>query len=116
MALKLSPPSTKTPMMEGAKDTLNHNWQRWFSDLYLYVKDQDTAIADVVTDVKGKASVPGPQGSAGANGASGLNGTNGANGAPGAQGTPGLNVNVLADGGFANSVYLVSQVMDGGAA
>jgi hypothetical protein len=33
----LSPPSTKTPLTEPDEKTLNHIWQRWFSDLYAYL-------------------------------------------------------------------------------
>jgi len=100
--------------MENGKPTLNHNWQRWFSDLYNYLKDKDSALTNVITAVNNSgAAAPGSQGPQGPGGA---NGANGMDGSQGDQGAPGLDVNVLADGGFANSVYLTSQIIDGGGA
>lgn len=37
MAKKLAPPSTKSEPLE-KNGTLTHNWQRWFSDLYDYIR------------------------------------------------------------------------------
>lgn len=101
----LSPPSTKTPLTEEGSATLNHNWQRWFSDLYLHIKGQDSLIN------AGRA--PGTPGAAGSPGGSGAPGVTGIQGP---QGPVGPATDVLADGGFANSTYLPSQLLDGGSA
>jgi hypothetical protein len=102
---KLSPPSTKTPLTDADKNTLNHIWQRWFSDLYLYLVGQESAIAG------SGGSIAGPQGPPGAQGIQGIQGVPGI---PGATGPEGPVSDILADGGFANSVYIPIQLLDGG--
>ena len=110
---KLSPPSTKTPLMDKGKETLNHNWQRWFSDLYLYVKSQESLLTSVsnTTDI-----IINGGGAAGPQGPQGIQGVKGDQGIQGVQGVTGLLLDVLADGGLANSVYLPLQSLDGGGA
>lgn len=90
--MKLSPPPSKTPLFDDGFNTLNHVWQRWLSDLYLSQKE----------------------GNKGPTGSEGQQGQTGRNGVPGSDGTDGQNIEILADGGFAYSVYLPSQKIDGG--
>jgi hypothetical protein len=112
-------------LTDKGSDILNHNWQRWFSDLYLYVKTQESTLSSVATTtdliingggVVGAVGPKGDQGLAGDQGMTGLQGIQGMTGLQGIQGVTGLLQDVLADGGFANSVYLPSQHLDGGGA
>lgn len=42
--MNLSPPPSKTPPIGDDKQTLCWQWQRWYSDLYEYVKELETRI------------------------------------------------------------------------
>ena len=41
--MQLSPPSIRHPLLE-PDGTMNHTWQRYHSDLYNQIKEQDTTI------------------------------------------------------------------------
>ena len=54
--MNLSQPSTKFPVLE-QDGKLNHNWQRWFSDLYDKVKEIEKKHDDLITVVNNYISI-----------------------------------------------------------